>query len=164
MKLKSKIASTVGLAFVILALATGTALWNMKSLGERFESFIDKDLAANQAINNLYAQGLQMELGLRNIIMEPVNPTALNNMDAARKSFEESIKVLKGFSSDRAGSDAFVGRITPLHESLTGIRARVIELAKTNQSEAIAVLNKEETPVWRQTRELVEMVSVFKTA
>ena len=152
MKLKSKIASSVGLAFVILALATGTALWNMKSLGERFESFIDKDLAANQAINNLYAQGLQMELGLRNIIMEPVNPTALNNMDLARKSFEDSVNTLKGFSSQRAGTDAFVGRISPLHESLTTFRARVIELAKTNQSEAIAVLNKEETPVWRQMR------------
>jgi methyl-accepting chemotaxis protein len=152
MKLKGKITATVGLAFVILSLATGSTLGSLSSLGGRFESFIDKDLAVNQAINNLYAQGLQIELGVRNIIMDPANRTPLGNMEQARKSFEESVTTLGELSSRRAGINDFVGRVKPLQESLTTLRARVVELAKTNQAEAIAVLNKDETPVWRQMR------------
>jgi methyl-accepting chemotaxis protein len=91
-------------------------------------------------------------LGVRNIIMDPANRTPLGNMEQARKSFEDSVKTLSELSSQRPGISEFVGRISPLQESLTALRARVVDLASTNQPEAIAVVNKDETPVWRQMR------------
>ena len=77
MKLKSKILLSMGGVFLLFGVAISVALTGMQSNKNRFESFLEQDLALAQAANHMYAQGLQMGQALRNVVMDPSNKLSL---------------------------------------------------------------------------------------
>src|SRR5574340_5870 len=88
MKLKSKIILSMGLVFVLFGVAIGVALDGMQSNKNRFERFLAQDMALSTEANTLYSQGLQMGQALRNIVMDPANRAAYDNLDAAAAGFK----------------------------------------------------------------------------
>jgi methyl-accepting chemotaxis protein len=152
MHLKTKITLTLVTSLGLMAIATSVALLGMKSTEARFQTFIEQDVAASQAVNDLYSQGLQIEQALRNIILDPQNKTASDNLQAASGQFKANLDKLKQLGAQAPANQSLADSIAPLHEKLTTIQAQVKTLAQTNQAEAIATLNKDETPAWRKLR------------
>jgi methyl-accepting chemotaxis protein len=152
MKLKSKIILSMGMVFMLFSVAIGVALTGMQSNKNRFEHFLEQDLALAQAATNLYAQGLQMGQALRNIVMDPSNQAAFKNMDKASQTFRDvSQQALLLAAADPADLKV-LQEVAALREQQKPLQAKIMGLASTDQAAAIAAISQEETPVWRNIR------------
>ena len=161
MKLKAKIILSLSLSLGLMLLATTVALWGMKSNEGQLSGFMERDLVASQAINDLYAQGLQAEQALRNVILDPKNKNAYDNLKVAKGKFAEDIQRLQGLAFADAANEAVVKIVAPLHEQLSRKQEQILVLASTDQSLAIETLNRDETPIWRELRaKLLEEIKV----
>ena len=164
MNLKTKIAVTLVTSLGLMVIATSTALFGMKATETRLQSFIAVDVAASQAVNDLYSQGLQIEQALRNIILDPQNKTAGENLQAAAGQFKANVEKLQQLGKQDPSNQKLADTITPLQANLATVQNKVKALAQTSQADAIALLNKEETPAWRKLRTVLMEAGKAKTS
>ena len=143
-------------AFVsLLVMLTGglIALWSLGHVASRFNEFVEHDQTRLQAYNNMYAQGLQTGQAIRNIILDPANPKAYSNLEAAQKEFSTQLGIAQKLATDTGEANT----LTELEKAWTSnvlAKTRIRDLAKGGQTtEAVQLLNKEETPSWRAIKE-----------
>jgi methyl-accepting chemotaxis protein len=150
--------------FLLFTFALATAVSGMRDATARFGSFIEHDEAFLGATNTLYAQGLQMGQALRNIILAPENKTGYKNLDAAREAFRKALPSGKSLAQSDAASLAALEKVQALHTQQTDVQDKILALAKQDQAAAIALLNDQETPVWRQMRgQLLDLIKAKNT-
>lgn len=161
MKFRTRIILPIVLTSAFLLVALFVALSGMQHVKNRFENYLATDQAILMAGNNAYAQGLQMGQAVRNIILDPKNPTAYKNFEQASKDFQAELVIALDISSKTAPKQhKTFQEIASLREKQSTVQSKVIDLAKAQQGEAIQYLNKEETPLWRQIKaNLVGFVS-----
>lgn len=152
MKLKSKIVLNIGLVFVLFSVAIGVALTGMQSNKNRFEVFLEQDLALAQEVTNLYAHGLQMGQALRNIVMDPANQAAYKNLDASAAEFKDASENALALAATDPADLKVLQEVAAFREQQIPLQAKVISLASTDQAAAIAAISQDETPVWRNIR------------
>jgi methyl-accepting chemotaxis protein len=136
------------LVLIVAALAGVVAL---RATEARFADVFEKDQPLSQAVTEMYGHGLQTGQALRNILLDPANPTAYKNLDAALKAYEAAEKVATPLA---AGTPAQVllDKVAEARSRQQVARTHVLELAKADPAAAVAALNKEETPAWREMR------------
>lgn len=149
MKLKSKMMLSMGLMFVVFVIAGLVGVSSMQTSQTKFEQFLDADVALLQAENNLYAQGLQMGQALRNIVLASENKTAYSNLEEAGKEFDETMKVALKLAASDPAALKILQDVKDLRAKQFAVQTKVVGLAEKNQSAAIALINGEETPLWR---------------
>src|SRR5512139_1882790 len=152
MKLKSKIILSMGMVFMLFSVAIGVALTGMQSNKNRFEQFLEQDMALAQAATNLYAQGLQMGQALRNIVIDPANKAAFKNIEVASGEFKETSQKALVLAASNPSDLKILEEVAALREQQVPIQSKIISLAGTDQAAAIAAISQEETPVWRNIR------------
>ena len=164
MKLKTKLSLTVALCFGLFLLALSAALVATFSAKNKFEHFINQDQAELQTATTMYAQGLQMGQALRNVVMDPGTRTAYKNLDDAAAEFgRQQARALELLANSPAELATF-REITALRARQQPIQARIVALAATDQAGAIAMIARDETPVWRQIRDRLTKFSKAKNA
>ncbi|MDE2618505.1 MAG: chemotaxis protein, partial [Burkholderiales bacterium] len=124
----------------------------------QFERYIQTEQRISAGLNEMYAQGLQMGQALRNIVLDPVNPQAPQNLDTARaaydKAYSDAVKTAKGtvFADGLA-------KLPPLRTVHAQAQEKVLALIKEQSPETVKFLNSTETPAWRNLRaELLQQV------
>ncbi|HJV75074.1 MAG TPA: chemotaxis protein, partial [Noviherbaspirillum sp.] len=152
MKLKTKMIVCMALVFAFFMLALGVALMGMQDAKNRFETFLERDQALLQQGTTLYAQGLQMGQALRNIVLDPKNKNAYKNLDAASAEFKSAHEAALALATQDAALTKALQEIGTLRGRQAPLQAQVTALANENQPVAVAMLNTEETPVWREMR------------
>jgi len=152
MKLKSKIVLSMGMVFMLFSVAIGVALTGMQSNKNRFEHFLEQDLALAQAATNLYAHGLQMGQALRNIVMDPANQAAYTNLEASSDEFKKNSQVALALAATDPADLKILEEVVAFREQQIPLQAKVVSLASMDQAAAIASISQEETPVWRNIR------------
>jgi len=140
---------------LITAGVVGYALFSLQQVGDRFAAFIDTDQARYIHVQEMYAQGLQSGQALRNIILDPANPQGFKNLETAQKKFDEALSGARQVASGDVAMEKAVGEIGQRWQALLATRARIAELARQGGGEAIAALNRDETPAWRELRKLL---------
>jgi len=161
MKLKSKIVLSMGVVFILFGIAVGTALTGMQSNKNRFERFLEQDLALAELTTNLYAQGLQMGQALRNIVLDPENPTAFKNLDTAAEVFKDDLQKALQLAEQSPDDLKVLQEVAALREKHIPIQNQIRELATSDQAAAVAALTTEETPAWRAIRgSLVDFIKL----
>lgn len=124
----------------------------------RFSGYIETEQRIVAGLKEMYAQGLQMGQAMRNIVLDPANPRAFDNLEAARKAYEKADK--------ETGS---VVESTPFAkglETLRSLRAThasaqdgVLAKARSRADDTVKTLNSTETPAWRELRaELLKQI------
>ena len=121
-------------------------------LGDHRENFLAQDLALAQEANLLYSQGLQMGQAVRNIVMDPTNQLAYKNLDAASAEFKKASQKALALAATHPDDLKVLQEVVALREQQIPLHAKVVSLASSDQAAAIAVISKEETPVWREIR------------
>ncbi|WP_342113633.1 methyl-accepting chemotaxis protein [Pseudoduganella sp. OTU4001] len=152
MKLRNKMVLCMAVVCVAFIVALAVALTGMNSARNQFQRFLEVDQAQLQTATNLYAQGLQMGQALRNVVIDPSNKTGYKNLEEAGKSFQEYIETAKGLAEPQSAAASTFAEVAQLRQKQAGLQAKVLSLAKDDQPGAVQVLNKEETPVWREMR------------
>jgi len=146
----------VFLLSILLALAgAGIALWNLGAVSAQFEGDLARDQVRLQAYGDMYAQGLQTGQAIRNIILDPANPKAHKNLEDAEKSFSTALNTANRVVS----SETERGLLKDVESKWTAdvaLKSRIQAIARTgNQAEAVSLLNKEETPLWRDLKDVL---------
>ncbi|MHB1215919.1 MAG: methyl-accepting chemotaxis protein, partial [Thiobacillus sp.] len=152
MKLKSKIVLNMGLVFVLFGIAIGVALSGMQSNKNRFEHFLEQDLALADAGTSLYAQGLQMGQALRNVVMDPANRKAYENLEAASGEFNATSQRAMALAAGSPADLRILEEVVALRALQIPIQTRITSLAGTDQAAAIAAISQDETPAWRKIK------------
>ena len=140
------------MACLMFMAALGVALFSAQRSVELLESLVRHEHAVSQALNTLYAQGLQTGQALRNIVMDPTNSVAYRNHEHAIAEFREEVTRAMSLARNDAALLNALEEISSLRDRQVMIQARIVALALFNQEVAIATINKEETPVWREIR------------
>jgi methyl-accepting chemotaxis protein len=165
MKLRNKMALCMVIVFTLFTVALGVALAGMQNATKKFEVFIAEDQAFLAASTTLYAQGLQMGQALRNIILAPENQQGYKNLSAARDEFRKVHATAVSLASEDPAVSQTLVKIKALHERQTTLQASIVALAKVDQPAAIAALNADETPLWRQIRaDLLDLIKAKNVA
>ncbi|HWI80832.1 methyl-accepting chemotaxis protein, partial [Ramlibacter sp.] len=163
MTIRTKIIASLSLVFVLFAIAVGAALLGMQTVSGRFASFLQTDLALQQAASSMYADGLQGGQALRNIVLNPGNATSYKNLEKATADFEASGRAAAELSAGDAADLKLVQGVLADREKLVALQTRIVALAKQDQAAAIAAISDEETPLWRSIRgRLLEFVQAKK--
>jgi PAS domain S-box-containing protein len=135
-------------SMALAAAGVGVALWNLNAVSSQFANYLAHDQVRLQAFGDMYAQGLQTGQAIRNIILDPENNKAYQNLEAAEKAFSDALAAARKQTPD--ADAAALSRLAEKWAADVALKGRIRELAKAgSQNEAIALLNKDETPLWR---------------
>ncbi len=149
-KVRTQMLVLVGASFIAFVAAMGIAVLALQANAARFADFIAQDAARLAAFNEMYAQGLQSGQALRNIMLDPGNRKAYDNLDQALGDFEAAQAKAGKLSASRAELRKLVDTIATLAKQQSAARSEVLAaVAAKNIDEAKSLLNKKETPAWR---------------
>jgi len=134
---------------------------------EMMRQYSERHVVFSLGLTMMYAQGLQTEQAVRNILLNPKDEKALNNFNKALKEFDEgfakSLAVAKG--GEEAGK---LEKIRPVWDRGVELKRRISEMARGGDvSGASVLLVQEETPAWRAFKDAIltlqqEMGKVMK--
>ncbi len=136
-------------AGLLLALVTVVAIGTASLKSQLSDYFDHEDALATQA-SEMYAQGLQMGQALRNIVLDPANKKAYDNLDNAAKDFDKAYDAALAAATPEQKT-ALRG-MTELRAKLAQVQGQVVPLAASDTAAAIQLVNKQETPTWRDLR------------
>ena len=163
--IRTKLLISVGLACAFVAAALTLALYSNQRLSHDFGQFLEKDQARLTAYMEMYAQGLQGGQALRNYVLDPGLKMALDNLDKSNKAFDEAHEQALKLNEGDADATAAMKEIGDNWRAATESKARVRELAASDQAAAIKEINEKETPAWRKVRaSLVKLIDQQKAA
>lgn len=145
------------MAFVMLLLV-GALVDNLRSGGlieAKYQAYIENDVARRADFYNMYAQGLQMGQATRNIMLDPDNPKAYDNYKNAASSFDKATAQARQLD-EQTRKTGLPQRVEVIRAAQKSLHDKIFELVKARQlDDAKAVLNKDETPKWREMRDLL---------
>ena len=154
--IRNKFLLAVGSACILTVIALGVALTSLSNISNRFVTFVDQDQANLLAFSNMHAQGLLGGQALRNFVLNPsLDKMILANLDKANKDFDDALQEATRLNQSNAALAAVITEIGGKWKNTLVARQHVLDIARANQTEAIKLLNDEETPAWRLTRELL---------
>jgi methyl-accepting chemotaxis protein len=146
----------VVLSSLIMLVGGMIALWSLSNVAARFASFVERDQARLRAYDGMYAQGLQTGQAIRNIILDAANPKAYKNLEEAQKTFGEDLQTAQKLADSSAETELLQG-LQNRWTANVALKNKVRDLAKGGQqAEATQVLNKEETPSWRDIKDVLQ--------
>lgn len=144
------------LASLLLVFTMGVSYVGMRGTDARVDLFINKYQALALTVKGLYAQGLQTEQAVRNVILNPADEKAFNNYQKAAEDFKgllaEGTKLAQGLN----GYEAKLQKLGPLWQEGGSIKEEIITLSRAGKhDEAVAMMVAKETPKWRETKDLI---------
>lgn len=155
MKIVTKV-MLIGTVMTVLIVAC-TARYFMADTrnAKLFKHFRDVQVATRIQLGSIYAQGLQTEQALRNIVINPQDEKAAANFNKALVDFDQlytkAVQTSKGTEIA-----AKLEQIRPLWDQGLELKRQIIELTKQGSlAQAGEVLVKQETPNWRSFKELI---------
>jgi PAS domain S-box-containing protein len=143
------------ISILLAMIAVGISLSTQAVLSERFGHYLTNDQSRLLAYGEMYAQGLQTGQAIRNIILDPGNDKAQKNLVAAEKDFAVALQTARGLARD-AAETALLASLGKQWDDDVSSKKRILELAVGGQQiEAMQLLNTEETPLWRQIKDVI---------
>jgi len=157
----------VGMALIMAAFlaAVTVAYFGLRTSATSFTALIDGDLALRQQYREMYTQGLQMGQAMRNILLDPQNPKAYENLEKARKDFSTARDEARTLSDKLGAFKEELARLEPLQAKQTAAQVAVLAAIKAgNTDEAKQLTNSQETPAWRGLKQaLLDDIEALKT-
>jgi len=146
----------LGMALIMAAFMAAIAVSysGLRTTSAQFGSFLDGVGTLHSSYQDMYAQGLQMGQALRNIVLDPANPKAYQNLEKARKDFTAAREAAVAASAKVDDFSALVSRLEPLALSQAEAQTAVMEALKAGRvEEGKLLINSRETPAWRTLKQ-----------
>ena len=153
--IRYKFLLAVASACLLVVVALGVALSNLASISGSFATFVEQDQARLQAFANMYTQGLQGGQSIRNLVLDASDKKALGNLEKSYKDFDDAFLAATRLTQADPALSAATREIGEKWKSTVLARQRVLDAMKSSQADAIKIINDDERPAWRLTRELL---------
>jgi methyl-accepting chemotaxis protein len=158
MKFSSKLLLCAVLPAVLFIMGLAGSIFGLAYTKNQFGRYIATEQRISTGLGDMYAQGLQMGQALRNIVLDPSNPRAFDNLDAARKAYDKAYAETARIARGTVFAEG-LDRLPPLRASHAQAQERVLALVKEQSAETTRFLNSTETPAWRNLRaELLKQI------
>jgi methyl-accepting chemotaxis protein len=139
----------------LMLLGVGVSQYGQHSLAQQLRDYVQKDQARLSAYGQMHAQGLQTGQAIRNILLDPQNPKAYENLAAAEKAFDTALDKADTLAAGPAEAAA-LKEVRSLWGKDRQLKAQLSAQAREGDAAgAIERLNKEETPVWRALKDVL---------
>jgi methyl-accepting chemotaxis protein len=159
MKFTSKIVTFAAIPAVLFVIGLAASIGSLMKTRSDFDAYINSEQAVERGLSEMYAQGLQMGQALRNVVLNPSNPKALDNLKAAQGDFEKALTQTQEIAKGSA-FEAALAKVPELRSAQAKAQEKVLALLVAN-GDAIALLNSEETPAWRKLKgEILQQLAV----
>lgn len=145
---------TILVALLLLAGFAANNLW-LRTLGDNFKNFIDKDQALSAAVDSLNIQALQSELAIRNIVLDANDEAALKNYLTATADFDKTLTAAQVLAADDRQTAAELEKLRQHWKDANSIKDTIMSLAKEGKHDESLVLLKSERPVWRSAKAVI---------
>jgi len=147
-----------GIAVVLVfgAVAVGSSWLGMSDTQRRFSGFISHEQKLLDGYSEMYAQGLQMGQALRNVVLDPANKKAYENLEQAKRDFQANLEQARSVPDADPAIRQSLEQIGTLSRKHFAVHAHIVDVVKAgNLDEARVLLNSEDTPLWRQYKQLL---------
>ncbi len=163
LKVKTQLMLLSGVSLALFIMALLMAVLALQDIQSRFQYFVERDAVRLTAFSDMYAQGLQSGQALRNIMLDPENRKAYDNLELAIKDFKAAMERARTSSSERPEILAVLDKIDTMAQNQHSARSQVIALVTAGQhDEAKQGLNTAETPAWRALKkELLDTIALL---
>ena len=161
MKFSTRLFLCFAIPTVMFIAGLSNSIWGLMRTQNQFDNYIRTEQSIRSGLSEMYAQGLQMGQALRNMVLDPANPKARENLTAALSAYDKAY-------ADTAAS----ARGTPFESQLNALPAlraaqgqaqdKVIAALTIDVPSAIKMINTAETPAWRQLK--AELLKQIETA
>ena len=141
---------TVAPALLFVA-ALAVSLWGLARTQTDFGRYISTEQALVGHLQELYAQGLQSGQALRNIVLDPADRQAVDNLRNARERYDSAYRDALVLAQGTSQSGALQA-LAALRITQNDAQDAVVALASGDPAAAAAALKAQETPAWRQLR------------
>ena len=156
---------TSGIMLLLFLFALGAAILGINGAERRFGDYIQQDQALLEAYSEMYAQGLQMGQAIRNIMLDPANRKAFDNLNQASKDYHQALDQARSLVGEDPEHLAVLRNITDLSVKRDEKLKIIAEMAPKDFQAVRVFLNKEETPLWRALKkQLLEQRKVVEAA
>ncbi|BCB27968.1 hypothetical protein SKTS_28540 [Sulfurimicrobium lacus] len=156
LRVKNQLFLFMGVTFLLFTVAIVVALMSLNNTRGRFNQFVDHDLSLQLAFSDMYAQGLQMGQAMRNIQLDPTNRKAYDNLNKAMSDFEGAAESARQLAASDPAMVTTLERITELRKKQKASQEKIVALVTAGDLEqAKGLLNKEETPLWRDIKQVI---------
>jgi methyl-accepting chemotaxis protein len=142
---------------ILFVAGLGSSLLAQVQTQAEFGQYIAKEQVIVQGVRDMYAQGLQMGQALRNVVLDPENPKAFQNLETARGDFDSAFQSTQAAAQDSSLAP-MLSEVAQLRAQQAKAQDAVLAVARSDSDSAKAKLNSEETPAWRSLKgRLLEM-------
>ena len=141
-----------GGAGLLFSAALAVALWGLWSERATFRDYTEEQAPELLIYTQLYANGLQTGQALRNIVLDPANPKASANYDAAVKEFGDAMASGLRITADTPDRQAALQAVQAKWATLLQLQAP-LKSGTLGQAAAVDLLNQQITPAWRDVRQ-----------
>jgi len=155
LSVRASLLGASALVFVVFMIALGVAVSGLNGAQTRLADYLAKDQVLLESFSEMYAQGLQTGQAVRNIILDPDNPKAYENLQKARKDFHAALEQAEELVGDNADLASALKQIAALTAQREQYLDEITALARGDSLAAQATLNKNETPLWRKLKDVL---------
>lgn len=152
-----KFSTQVMVCLVVPLFAAGGAssfgLLGLQGAQQRFDRLFRHEQPLAEAVREMYAQGLQMGQAARNIVLDPKNRKAYDNLAKATEDYAKAGVDARTAAEGDPVVLAALDEIETLRAVQRSKQERLLELIAKDSAAAIAHLNAEETPAWRKLKD-----------
>lgn len=152
----AKLWGSIVVIVAFAAIAMGGSWFGMNDTQKRFGNFIAHEQQLLSNYSEMYAQGLQMGQALRNVVLDPTNKKAYDNLQQAKKEFQDNLKEAQAVPNLEQEYRQSLEQINTLSSKHFVVHAKIVDAVKAgNMAEAQLLLNSEDTPLWRQYKQVL---------
>ena len=125
-----------------------------RHVGQSIDKIVNQEEALLAQMQEMYAQGLQTEQAMRNIVLSPGDATAQNNFNAAHSKFLAANKAALLLATPAIAEE--LNKIAALWAEAHPLKQEVISLAQGgNPQAATDLLTTKETQKWRAVKDVL---------
>ena len=151
MRFSSRLIFCTAAPAALFVLALLSSQWGLTRTQSDFDTYLSSDQAVASQLQELYAQGLQSGQAVRNIVLNPADQQAVENLRTAREAYDSAYADVRQRVRGTV-LEAAVGQLQALRAAQSNEQDKVVVLASQDQAAAAAALKAQETPAWRQLR------------
>lgn len=151
MRFSSRLIFCTAAPAALFVLALLSSQWGLTRTQSDFDRYLSSDQAVVSQLQELYAQGLQSGQAVRNIVLNPADQQAVENLRTAREAYDSAYADVRQRVQGTV-LEAAVGQLQALRAAQSNEQDKVVALASEDQAAAAAALKAQETPAWRQLR------------
>jgi len=162
MKIRSKLNLIIAITMVGIGLLGLLSFLQSKSAENTLVTMVDTDIELLVDLNTLYAEGLQTGQATRNVLLNPGDEAAKRNYEEAQKKFVETAK--EALKLAPPSMQERLKRVPDIWAEDHVLKMEVQNLAASGKKEAaVTLLVHQETPKWREVRDiLLELIKEQK--